>query len=64
MSNTITFDGYLAELISLRAERAGKSPEDYVVSFFADRCNAPAGKDFVSPKRCNAPCDPLHSRKR
>lgn len=29
----ITFDGYLAELIMLFAEKEGKTPQDYVLSF-------------------------------
>lgn len=39
--NEIVFEGYLAELIALRAERQGMTPEDYVLSIFATRCNAP-----------------------
>lgn len=39
--NEIVFDGYLAELIALRAERQGMTPEEYVISIFAARCNAP-----------------------
>lgn len=40
--NTIFFDGYLAELITLQAERLGLTPEEYILSFFNARCNAPA----------------------
>lgn len=37
----ITFDGYLAELIMLFAEKEGKTPQDYVLSFFDLGCIAP-----------------------
>lgn len=39
--HTEVFSGYLAELIKLQAERAGVTPEEYVISFFCARCNAP-----------------------
>lgn len=39
--HTQTFTGYLAELIRLQAERIGKTPQDYILSFFEKRCNAP-----------------------
>ena len=45
--NEIIFEGYLAELIALRAERQGMTPEAYVLSIFAKGCNAPNG-DSVS----------------
>ena len=35
------FDGYLAELITLQAEKNGMTPEAYILSFFEKRCNAP-----------------------
>ena len=37
----VTFDGYLAELIMLFAEKEGKSPQDYILSFFDLGCIAP-----------------------
>ena len=40
--HTQTFSGYLAELIRLQAERIGKTPQAYVLSFFETRCNAPS----------------------
>lgn len=39
--HTQTFTGYLAELIRLQAERVGKTPQAYVLSFFETRCIAP-----------------------
>lgn len=41
--HTATFTGYLAQLIELYAERAGKTPQAYILSFFDKRCNAPHG---------------------
>lgn len=41
MNNEIVFEGYLAELIRLQAEKAGMTPEAYILSFFDKRCNAP-----------------------
>lgn len=41
MNNKIVFEGYLAELIRLQAEKAGMTPESYILSFFDKRCNAP-----------------------
>ena len=39
----VIFDGYLAELITLRAEREGLTAEQYVVNIFLrNGCNAPA----------------------
>lgn len=35
------FDGYLAELITLQAEKDGMTPEAYILSFFETGCNAP-----------------------
>lgn len=41
--NTIIFDGYIAELITLRAEREGLTAEQYVINIFLrDGCNTPA----------------------
>ena len=37
----VYFDGYLAELIRLVAEKKNKSVEEYVLSLFEKRCNAP-----------------------
>lgn len=60
-SNTVIFEGYLAELIRLQAEKCGLTPEVYIISFFANRCNAPiAAKslpvgDYFLPQRCIAP---------
>lgn len=52
--HTQTFTGYLAELIRLQAERIGKTPQDYILSFFEKRCNAPdfaaIGFRSISPK--------------
>lgn len=64
--HTQTFSGYLAELIRLQAERIGKTPQAYVLSFFETRCNAPfchansfegekSEHRYFSPPRCNAP---------
>ena len=44
---TQTFTGYLAELIRLQAERVGKTPQAYVLSFFEARCNAPCASKVV-----------------
>ena len=41
MKNEIVFEGYLAELIRLQAEKAGITPEAYILSFFEEGCNAP-----------------------
>lgn len=39
----VIFDGYLAELITLRAEREGLTAEEYVLNIFLrGGCNAPA----------------------
>lgn len=49
MNNEIIFEGYLAELIRLQAEKVGMTPEAYILSFFCKRCNAPAkglSKDY------------------
>ena len=43
--NEIVFEGYLAELIALRAERQGMTPEAYVLSIFDNGCNAPGAED-------------------
>ena len=40
--HTETFGGYLAMVIELQAERVGKTPQEYVLSFFRRRCNAPS----------------------
>lgn len=40
-NNTVVFKGYLAELIRVLAEKEGKTPEAFVLSFFEVRCNAP-----------------------
>ena len=49
--HTQTFTGYLAELIRLQAERMGKSPQAYVLSFFETGCNAPCAAQVVFKKR-------------
>lgn len=41
--NVVVFEGYLAAQIELQAERAGKTPQEYVLSFFETWCNAPTG---------------------
>lgn len=43
----ITFDGYLAELIKIVAEREKKTPEEYILSLFDVRCNAPEALEGV-----------------
>ena len=55
MSTTVTFDGYLAEVIELQASRRNLSPEDYILSLFKEGCNAPKQKAIFIPERCNAP---------
>jgi hypothetical protein len=45
--NEIIFEGYLAELIALRAERQGMTPEAYVLSIFAKWCNAPEAEGDI-----------------
>lgn len=52
--NEIIFEGYLAELIALRAERQGMTPEDYVLSIFAKGCIAPEaeGDSFCDAVQC------------
>ena len=45
--HTQTFTGYFAEVIRLQAERAGKTPQAYILSFFESRCNAPHAKQVV-----------------
>ncbi|MBO7689048.1 MAG: hypothetical protein J6V72_21900 [Kiritimatiellae bacterium] len=52
--NEIIFEGYLAELIALRAERLGMTPEAYVLSIFAKGCNAPepGGDSFCDEVQC------------
>ena len=52
--NEIIFEGYLAELIALRAERQGMTPEAYVLSIFAKGCNAPesGGGSFCDEVQC------------
>ncbi len=54
MNETIVFDGYFAELIALRAEREGKTPQEYILSFFVKGCNAPDVASLL-PEGCNAP---------
>lgn len=52
-TRTATFNGYIAEMIRLQAERKGMSPEEYVLSFFEMRCNAPKsvrGRALVKPR--------------
>ena len=39
--NVVVFEGYIAAQIELQAERAGKTPQEYVLSFFDTGCNAP-----------------------
>ena len=34
MTHTVVFTGYLAELVTLQAERRKLTPEDYIRSFF------------------------------
>jgi len=49
--NEIHFTGWLAELIALLAERKGMTPEEYVLSFFDERCIAPdKGASSFCPK--------------
>lgn len=49
--NEVVITGWLAELIALQAERRGMTPEDYVISFFDGRCNAPdAAHDSFAPE--------------
>ena len=38
---------YNAERIRLEAERSGQSVQDWIVSFFARRCNAPSSSRKV-----------------
>ena len=52
---TVTFEGYLAEVIELQASRRNLSPEDYILSFFVRGCNAPKQTGIFIPERCNAP---------
>lgn len=53
---TVTFEGYLAEIIELQASRRNLSPEDYILSFFVGGCNAPMqSKAIFNPEGCNAP---------
>lgn len=53
MSDTvIVFDGYVAELIRLQAEKLGLTPEAYIISFFKAGCNAP--RLNLKPSRCVA----------
>lgn len=40
-AKTVVFDGYVAEMVRLQAEKQGLSPEAYIISFFEKRCNAP-----------------------
>ena len=42
-----TITGYEAELIRLMAERLGKTPEEFVLSFFDARCIALASRGGV-----------------
>lgn len=49
--NTVTFTGYIAEVIALRAERKSKTPSDYVLSFFDNRCIAPKPRKSSSDRR-------------
>ena len=44
---TTTITGYEAELIKLLAERARKTPQEFVLSFFEKRCNALCAADGV-----------------
>lgn len=44
---TTTITGYEAELIKLQAERLGKTPEEFVLSFFEVRCIAPTSRGGV-----------------
>lgn len=68
----VTFTGYLAEVIRLQAEREEKTPQDYVISFFDARCNAPnplpivlkakqSGMNFFTTK---VQCTPLTRARR
>ena len=46
---TVTFEGYLAEVIELQASRRNLSPEDYILSFFVRGCNAPKQTGIFIP---------------
>ena len=52
--NEIVFTGYLAELITVCAERQGITPEEYVLSFFDTGCIAPESGDasFAHEVQC------------
>ena len=43
----VHFEGYLAELIAIQAEKHGLDPARYVLNFFTKRCNAPLGVPFL-----------------
>lgn len=49
--NTVTFSGYIAEVIALRAERKHTTPAAYVLSFFEGRCIAPISKKASGESR-------------
>lgn len=54
-TRTATFNGYIAEMIRLQAEK-GMSPEAYVLSFFEMRCNAPEagrGQSLENPRNAS-----------
>ena len=43
------FDGYLALMIAVFAEKAGMRPDEYILSFFDGGCNAPSLKNTARP---------------
>lgn len=44
MIYAIKLTGYTAEVIKIRAQQAGLTPAQYILSFFEKRCNAPKPK--------------------
>lgn len=48
----IELGNYTEERIRLEAERANETIEDFIVSFFETRCNAPSSSDEV---QCTSP---------
>ena len=48
----IELGNYAEERIRLEAERANETVEDFIISFFEERCNAPSSREGV---QCTTP---------
>ena len=65
MTNTVVFTGYLAELITLQAERKNLTPEDYIRSFFPEGAmhRKPESKTLKGEENLFIKSGAMHPRK-